>query len=487
MKRTVYKTYLIACLVLASAAFWGCAAASADEVRTEQEERFVETSEDMGQEDTDMAEADINKAEKAVAGADKERTEKEHTAENEIEEIKVMDQETYRSLVKKVWIEDWPERQYSDAFEFIITRIEEEIEGAVILESGITSHYWDSSPEWQQRCRPFQGTILGNKAVCTFRYEGYPAEVEFLFLEDGRIEAEVRCDGLDINRKRKFRPYNMADRIDWLQDNLISTPVVLDSWGEVNLVSATTIGPHTIPWFYLTDDDGNILYRGCCSKGINGGIVAWDIFIEDIDRDGRQDIWTVVCVDEPARPPEAGRIVCRFYQAENGYFYEERDFGEDLPEEYQGVYRIKRFIPSAEYEETGGNVLTQQEAEEMQEKEFVIQADSFVSYDSERRIGTRDDREPVSEESMIKEYRDDRHSVYIWRPAAPDTLLHGSQPDDRLREAVGEAYYNKINGVFTNFYLGWQQFYTLDGGGELIMHSMLTGQDFILGKNSGGE
>ena len=67
MKRTVYKTSLIACLVLASAAFWGCAAASADEVWTEQEERFVETSEDMGQEDTDMAEADINKAEKAVA------------------------------------------------------------------------------------------------------------------------------------------------------------------------------------------------------------------------------------------------------------------------------------------------------------------------------------------------------------------------------------------------------------------------------------
>ena len=452
----------------------------------------METSEDMGQEDTDMAEADINKAEKAVAGADKERTGEEHTAEKEIKVMDQMpvaeDQETYRSLVKKVWIEDWPERQYSDAFEFIITRIEaEKIEGVIVFGDDVASCYWSNIKKLQQRCRPFQGTIHGNQSVCTFRYEGYPAEVEFLFLEDGRIEAEVRCDGLDINRKRKFRPYNMADRIDWLQDNLISTPVVLDSWGEVNLVSATTIGPHTIPWFYLTDDDGNILYRGCCSKGINGGIVAWDIFIEDIDRDGRQDIWTVVCVDEPARPPEAGRIVCRFYQAENGYFYEERDFGENLPEEYQGVYRIKRFIPSAEYEENGGNVLTQQEAEEMQEKEFVIQADSFVSYDSERRIGTRDDREPVSEESMIKEYRDDRHSVYIWRPAAPDTLLRESRPDERLREAVGEAYYNKINGVFTNFYLGWQQFYTLDGGEEMIMHSMLTGQDFILEKKRAGK
>lgn len=491
MKRIVYKTALM--LSLSSVAAAGCTADSADRTLPMQEECFVETSEAVEQEDPGMAEAGMNGADQAIiAEADKKETEKEHTEE---EETKVMDQmpvtenqETYRSLVKKVWIEDWPERQFSDAFEFIITRIEEEeIEGAVILESGITSHYWDSRPEWQQRCRPFQGTILGNKAVCTFRYEGYPAEVEFLFLEDGRIEAEVRCGGLDINRKRKFRPYNMTDDIDWLQDNLISTPVVLDSWGEVNLVSATTIEPHSIPWFFLTDDDGNILYEECCSKGINGGIVVWDIFIEDIDRDGRQDIWTVVCVDEPARPPEAGRIVCRFYQAENGYFYEERDFGEDLPEEYQGVYRIKRFIPLAEYEETGGNVLTQQEAEEMQEKEFVIQADSFVSYDSERRIGTRDDREPVSEESMIKEYRDDRHSVYIWRPAAPDTLLRESRPDERLREAVGEAYYNKINGVFTNFYLGWQQFYTLDGGEEMIMHSMLTGQDYILEKNSGGE
>ena len=90
----------------------------------------METSEDMGQEDTDMAEADINKAEKAVAGADKERTGEEHTAEKE---IKVMDQmETYRSLVKKVWIEDRPERRYSGTFEFIITRIaEEEIEGII--------------------------------------------------------------------------------------------------------------------------------------------------------------------------------------------------------------------------------------------------------------------------------------------------------------------------------------------------------------------
>lgn len=489
VKIVVYKIVLI--LSLSSLVFAGCADVSVDEMQTVQEECFVETGEDVGQEDLGMTEAGINGADQVIiAGADKKETGKEHTEEKELQEMERLpvpeNRGVYSSLVRKVWIEDRPERQFNDTFEFIITRIEaEKIEGVIVLEDDIASCYWSNSKKTQQQCRPFQGTIQANKAVCVFQDEGYPAEVELLFLEGYRIEAEVRCDGLDIDMKRKFRPYNMTDNIDWLKDNLTSTSVMLDSLGEVNLVCATTIEPHSIPWFYLTDDDGNILYEECCSRGINGGIVVWDIFIEDIDQDGRLDIWTVVCEDEPARPPEAGRIVCRFYQAENGYFYEERDFGEDLPEEYHGVYWIKRFIPAAEYEETGGNILTQQEAEEMQEKEFVIQAESFVSYDSERRIGTRDDREPVQEISMVKEYQ--YPTMYIWRPVDPDTLLRGFQPDDRLRGAVGEAYYDKINGMFTNVYLGWQQFYTLDGGEELIMHSMLTGQDFILEKKSVGE
>ena len=130
----------------------------------------METSEDMGQEDTDMAEADINKAEKAVAGADKERTGEEHTAEKEIKVMDQMpvaeDQETYRSLVKKVWIEDWTERQYSDAFEFIITRIEaEKIEGVIVFGDDVASCYWSNIKKLQQRCRPFQGTIHGNQSV----------------------------------------------------------------------------------------------------------------------------------------------------------------------------------------------------------------------------------------------------------------------------------------------------------------------------------
>ena len=122
---------------LSSVAAAGCTADSVDRTLPVQEECFVETSEAVGQEDSGMAEAGINGADQAIiAEADKKETEKEHTAEKETEVMDQMpvteNQEAYRSLVKKVWIEDRPERRYSSTFEFIITRIaEEEIEGII--------------------------------------------------------------------------------------------------------------------------------------------------------------------------------------------------------------------------------------------------------------------------------------------------------------------------------------------------------------------
>ncbi len=169
MKRIVYKTALM--ISLSSVAAAGCTADSADRTLPVQEECFVETNEAVGQEDSGMAEAGINGADQAIiAEADKKETEKEHTAEKETEVMDQMpvteNQEAYRSLVKKVWIEDWTERQFSDAFEFIITRIEEEkIEGVIVFGDDVASCYWSNIKKLQQRCRPFQGTIHGNQSV----------------------------------------------------------------------------------------------------------------------------------------------------------------------------------------------------------------------------------------------------------------------------------------------------------------------------------
>ena len=91
-------------------------------------------------------------------------------------------------------------------------------------------------------------------------------------------------------------------------------------------------------------------------------------------------------------------------------------------------------------------VLTQQEAGQMLEKDIVIQDRLFVTYDSERRIWTRGNRELPTKDSMITEYR-------YTDPVSPELLIREAHPDERLRKGVGEE--------------------------KLIMHSLLTGQNFI--------
>ncbi|MCM1220986.1 MAG: hypothetical protein NC548_41520, partial [Lachnospiraceae bacterium] len=376
----------------------------------------------------------------------------------------------YRTFLKKAWIVDGPKRE-SGGFEFVITGISDEaIEGYIVIGDSIDWLYWSNSEIGREMCKPFNGTITGNQAECVFQYEECQVEATFLFQENDRIEAAIRCDKLDINEEYQFRPSNLSD--EQLHDDISSTPVFFETWGEVNLVSATTDNYHSVPSFYITNNDGDILYREHCMEGL----VFWDIFVEDIDQDGRLDIWTVICADHS---PAGTRMVNIFYQAENGHFYREWGQTVELPEEYYGEYRVTQFCPTEDYAEISETVLTRREAEQMLEKDIVIQDRLFVTYDSERRIGTRGDRESLSGDSMITEYR---YTVCRWRPLSPDTLMRGVYPDESLREAVGEEYYGKINGVFSNIYIGWQQFYTLEGEEKLIMHSMLTGQNFILEK-----
>lgn len=71
-------------------------------------------------------------------------------------------------------------------------------------------------------------------------------------------------------------------------------------------------------------------------------------------------------------------------------------------------------------------------------------------------MGLLEGRKQPSEESMVTEY--DRATGFVWYSASPETLIHEAYPDERMREA-------------------------LEGEDNLIMHSRLTGQYFILEKD----
>ena len=471
--------YIIVCILMLFAV--GCNTVGyPSEEHKDAEEKIMEITNASPKEESEKVKEELEERKEEAEG--KDRLEKEdldvnglkETAEQAVNEDKrdrvqqienIYDNDgKYSSFLKKAWIVDGPKRE-SGGFEFIITGISDEaIEGYIVIRDHIEWLYWSNSEIGRETCKPFNGTITGNQAECVFQYEECQVEATFLFQENDRIEAAIRCDKLDINEGYQFRPSNLSDY--QLHDDVSSTPVFFETWGEVNLVSATSDSNHSVPWFYITNNDGDILYRESCMEGF----VFWDIFVEDIDQDGRLDIWTVIGANHS---PEGGRMVDIFYQAENGHFYREWERTDELPEEYYGEYRITQFCPTEDYVGISETVLTQQEAEQMLEKDIVIQDRLFVTYDSERRIGTRADRELPTKDSMITEYR-------YSGPVSPDLLVREAHPDERLRESVGEEYYEKINGVFSNIYIGWQQFYTLEGEEKLIMHSMLTGQNFIL-------
>ncbi|MBD5526413.1 MAG: hypothetical protein HDR04_18845 [Lachnospiraceae bacterium] len=475
---------IIVCILMLFAVGCNTAGYSSEEHK-EAEEKITEVTNASPKEESEKVKEELEEGKEEAEG--KDGLEKEdldvnglqETAEQAVNEDKrdrVQQIENiyendgkYSSFLKKAWIVDGPKRE-SGGFEFIITGISDEaIEGYIVIRDSIDWLYWSDSEIGRETCKPFSGTITGNQAECVFQYEECQVEATFLFQENDRIEAAIRCDKLDINEGYQFRPSNLSDK--QLHDDVSSTPVFFETWGEVNLVSATTDNYHSVPSFYITNNDGDILYREHCMEGF----VFWDIFVEDIDQDGRLDIWTVICTDHS---PEGVRMVDIFYQAENGHFYREWERTDELPKEYYGEYRITQFCPTEDYVGISETVLTQQEAEQMLEKDIVIQDRLFVTYDSERRIGTRGDRELPTKDSMITEYRYSGNNK--WHPVSPDLLIREAHPDERLREAVGEEYYEKINGVFSNISVGWQQFYTLEGEEKLIMHSMLTGQNFIL-------
>ena len=71
---------------------------------------------------------------------------------------------------------------------------------------------------------------------------------------------------------------------------------------------------------------------------------------------------------------------------------------------------------------------------------------------------------------------------YYWKALTPEIMPNCSVTDDTMKEAVGEEYYEKINGVFICDPAAIQWFFTLEGDDRLIMYSLLSKQYFILEK-----
>lgn len=388
----------------------------------------------------------------------------------------ITDSMDYSPYLRKIWIVDQDERiMADDRFDFVITQAEHaEIKGYIRLGGGVEVYYFDLLPHNSPSYCSFQGTVYGEKAECTFTYKGQQVEMHLTLCENDRVEASIECSALGINESYMFRPYNISD--EPLRDDISSAEISLDSWGTVYLVTATMDTLHPYPCAYLTNEKQDIIYD--FPYGINGSEV-WDFFIEDINKDGLQDVMAVACFETL---PGGDREVYIFIQQDNGLFQKvERDYNTELSEKYYGDYRIVQFCPTTDYAERAGEVLTEQEVNAMLGSTVEIKEGLLVTCDSERRRGTNKNRAIPSGENMVVEFHDE-YVYFSWCSFANETMENELTINYSLREAVGDENYEKIDGVIYNKMVGIQEFFTMKDENKLIMHSLLTGQYFILEK-----
>lgn len=175
----------------------------------------------------------------------------------------------------------------------------------------------------------------------------------------------------------------------------------------------------------------------------------------------------------------------------------EADLAENTDEEnemekHYGHYRITRFCPTRYYRNLKYDRLPDQEADMMLGRTVIIEPDLLVTYDSERRLGTREGRDWFNGNYMIEEYAMD-NPQYTYIPIASDKSFDSELliDPDAMSGAVGEELFDQIEGVITIPDLcspfGTQYFYTLEDENKIIMDSGLSLQYFLLEKISEDE
>ena len=240
--------------------------------------------------------------------------------------ITTSDTNDYNQYVKKVWVvKDGTDNSSYNLPSFRISKIVNgEIKGKFYQYRPAVPNYNDSSPD---RYGVLTGAIDNGIAECQFSDEkGNKGNIKLVFKANNEIEATIKYTDESQNNEDyhegtfQFRQYNFNDdkkEVSIIEDKTFA--VDLNSWGNVRFVSTKTIGRNkNTTDFYLTDEDGDILY----DFGFNSyNIDVNEVSFQDVNKDGLKDI--IIIIGEPYYvPPGSGKplFAAVLYQKTDGEF-----------------------------------------------------------------------------------------------------------------------------------------------------------------------
>ena len=166
---------------------------------------------------------------------------------------------------------------------------------------------------------------------------------------------------------------------------------------------------------------------------------------------------------------------------------EENIVEEDEMDRHYGHYRITEFCPEMRYGNIKYDFLPDQEADMLLGRIVIIEPDLLITYDSERRLGTREGRNAFDGNYMIEEHIME-NPQYECISISSNKLDYAVKPDFEMEWAIDNELFDQIESVILIPELcspyGTQYYYTLADEDIIIMYPTVSGQYFLLEKIS---
>ena len=236
----------------------------------------------------------------------------------------------YSQYIKKTWIRN-TDAGFPDngGLSVLISRLEDgKIQGDISVVGKPPAYNMDSAE--------FEGTVDGDTAQCRLVNDsrGNEGTVKFLFKPAGALEATVTITEKSEDTVMtlpegtfEFTPYNLKDINGFAPVEDQTFMVDLNSWGNVKFVSGKlTAGSHVPVVFYLTNEDGDILYNFNAVLPYSVDVKA--VSFKDVDKDGLKDI--IIIVEDNYDGASGGTIATVYFQKADGSFLNDPELDQEI-------------------------------------------------------------------------------------------------------------------------------------------------------------
>lgn len=200
----------------------------------------------------------------------------------------------YSQYVKKTWVL----QNGTKGVSFCISQIiDGKITGRFTSNMPAVPSYYD--------LENLTGTINKDTGECEFSdANGNKGSMKLVFKSKDEIEATIEfankaqaAEGQPKEGTFQFKPYNLKDIKGFSPIEDQSFMVNLNSWGNVKFVSGKlTAGNHIPAVFYLTNEDGDILYD-FADTPFPYSVDVKAVSFADVNKDGLKDIIIIVADD----------------------------------------------------------------------------------------------------------------------------------------------------------------------------------------------